>query len=108
MPFLNAKLIEYMMASAEGYDIVVPKTGNRYEPLHALYHRSLLPRIEKHVRGGSGRIQELYRNARVLHITEEEIGRFDPLRRSFMNLNTPEEYKEALCSDLGCGNYSQY
>ena len=108
MPFLNAKLIEYMMASAEGYDVVVPKTGNQCEPLHALYHRKLLARIEKHVRRGSGRIQTLYRDARVRYITEEEIERFDPLRRSFMNLNTPEEYKEALCSDLGCGNYSQY
>ena len=32
-------------------------------------------------------------------ITEAEIVRFDPLKQSFQNINTPEEYKEAACSD---------
>jgi len=102
MPFLNQQLIFSMAGLAEGYDIVVPKIQGRVEPLHAIYQRRLLPIIENRIKQDTRQIQALFNEARVRYVTEEEIDRFDPRRRSFMNLNTPQEYKEATCLDLEC------
>ena len=99
MPFLNSELLAYMAGLAGEYDVVLPKIGNFVEPLHAVYRRRLLPVIEKHINGDQRRIQSVFTGLRVRYVTEQEIDRFDPLRRSFINLNTPEEYEEATCSD---------
>ncbi len=105
MPFLNSSLLAYMMKVAQGYDITIPRIGDCVEPLHAVYRRSLLPVIAKHINEGTRRIQDIFPGLRMRYISEQEIDRFDPLRRSFINLNTPEEYdeyKEATCSDWEC------
>jgi molybdopterin-guanine dinucleotide biosynthesis protein A len=104
MPFLNPVLIAYMAGLAEGYDIVVPNVAGYIEPLHALYHRRLLPIIEERLRRDARQIRGIYSETRVRYVTEAELDRHDPERRSFKNLNTPEEYKEATCLDLECRN----
>ena len=99
MPFLNQALIEFMVGAAGGFDAVVPKVGAYTEPLHAVYARRILPAIGSQLQRGEQRLQELLTRIAVRYITEAEIVRFDPLKQSFQNINTPEEYKEAACSD---------
>jgi len=98
MPFLNPRLISYMGEIAAGQDAVVPQFDGFLEPLHAIYRKGLLPAIEMQVLKQDRRIRGLFDHIHVRYITEEEIVRFDPQKRSFKNLNTPKEYKEALCS----------
>ncbi len=102
MPFLNPGLIAYMAGLTPGHDIVAPMVAGYLEPLHAFYHRRLLPVIEERLSRDARKIQGIYRDARVRYVSEPEIARFDPQQRSFKNLNTPEEYKEATCLDLEC------
>jgi len=83
---------------AVGQDAVVPKFNGFLEPLHAIYRRRILPIMEAQIRLQDRRIRGLFDHIQVRYVTEEEIVRFDPLKRSFKNLNTPEEYKEAVCS----------
>jgi molybdopterin-guanine dinucleotide biosynthesis protein A len=104
MPFLNTGLISYMMGLAAGYDIVLPRIGGLPEPLHAVYHRGLLPLIENRIHQDARQIQGIFGESRVRYVTEEEIDRYDRERRSFINLNTPLEYKEATCLDWECRN----
>jgi molybdopterin-guanine dinucleotide biosynthesis protein A len=104
MPFLNPGLITYMAGLVQGHDIVAPMVAGYLEPLHAFYHRRLLPAIEDRLMQDARQIRGIYREARVRYVTETEIDRLDPERRSFKNLNTPEEYKEATCLDLECRN----
>ena len=99
MPFLNPRLISYMGEIAPGQDAVVPAFNGYLEPLHAIYRRGLLSTMEAQIRKQDRRIRGLFDHIQVRYVTEEEIVRFDPLKRSFRNLNTPEEYKEAVCSD---------
>jgi len=99
MPFLNPSLISYMGEIAPGQDAVVPAFNGYLEPLHAIYRRGLLAAMEAQIRKQDRRIRGLFDHIQVRYVTEEEIVRFDPLKRSFRNLNTPEEYKEAVCSD---------
>ncbi len=102
MPYLNPGLISYMAGLAPGHDIVVPMIAGRMEPLHAIYSKELLPLLEKRLREDARQIQGIFSDARVRTVTGPEIDRFDPEHRSFKNLNTPEEYKEATCLDLEC------
>ena len=99
MPFLNPRLISYMGEIAAGQDAVVPMFNGFLEPLHAVYCRGLLSTMEAQIRKQDRRIRGLFDHIQVRYVTEAEIVRFDPLKRSFRNLNTPEEYKEAVCSD---------
>jgi molybdopterin-guanine dinucleotide biosynthesis protein A len=106
MPFLNAGLLSYLMELAPGFDAVVPAIGGLTEPLHAVYSKKLLPAIEERIRENKRRIQGIFAGANIRYVTEKEISRFDPERRSFINLNTPQQYKEATCSDSECRNCS--
>jgi molybdopterin-guanine dinucleotide biosynthesis protein A len=100
MPFLNSGLLAYMAGLAHEYDAVLPKTRDFVEPLHAVYSRDLLPVIEGHISRDQRRIRSIFSGRRVRYVTEEEIDRFDPMRRSFINLNTQKEYEEVTCSEL--------
>lgn len=104
MPFLNPRLLSYMTGLANGHDIVLPKVGEFVEPLHAVYHRRLIPIMDNHIKRGQLQIKGIFEGLRMRTVTEEEIDRYDPERRSFINLNTPNEYKEATCLDLECRN----
>jgi molybdopterin-guanine dinucleotide biosynthesis protein A len=99
MPYLNSRLISYIAGLAAGNDIVVPSIGGLLEPLHAIYRRQLITVIENEIRQDRKQIRGIFGRAKVRYVTEDEIDRFDPERKSFKNLNTPEEYGEAACAD---------
>jgi molybdopterin-guanine dinucleotide biosynthesis protein A len=102
MPFLNPSLIAYMAGLADGYDAVVPSVGGLIEPLHAVYRKGIAPLMERQIKEDRRRIRELFERVRIRYVTEPEIDRFDPMRKSFKNLNTPREYEEAACADWEC------
>ncbi len=95
MPFLNADLLAYMATLTEGYDIVVPDRPVGLEPLHALYHRRCLPAILRTLDEGRGRVIRFYRELCVRHVPPADLDRYDPLGRSFFNINTPEDLAQA-------------
>lgn len=102
MPYLNPALISYMAGLAEGHDVVVPSIDGLLEPLHAVYRKSLIPVIEKQIKHDRRRIRELFGQVQMRYVTEQEVDRFDPGRKSFKNLNTPQDYEEAACADWEC------
>ena len=106
MPFLNSRLLSYMANQADSYDIVLPRVGEFVEPLHAIYHKRLTTIMDRHIKRDQLQIRGIFSGLKIRYITEEEIDRHDPERRSFINLNTPNEYKEATCLDLECRNFS--
>jgi molybdopterin-guanine dinucleotide biosynthesis protein A len=93
MPFLNPELIRYMIREPLRFDVVVPRWGNRWEPLHAVYSRRCLKPIEELLKRGAMRIVDLYSRVPVKEIPEKEIRALDPDLRSFFNVNTPEEWE---------------
>ena len=88
MPFLNKNFIEYMIEQAQGYDIVVPKSPDGLQPLHAIYSRRCLPAIKKLIDSGNLKITGFYRGLKILEIREDIIKTYDPEGKMFMNVNT--------------------
>lgn len=94
--FINLPLISYLISQISNYDVVVPYWQERFQPLHAVYRRSVLPLLKEQLDRGELRPIFLYEKVRTLEIHEDEIRRFDPEGLSFLNMNTPEDYQAAL------------
>ncbi len=95
MPFLNPRLIRFLLSLAEGTDVVIPRHDGRYEPLHAVYAPACLDPIRRCVLRG-GRSVDFLGEVRTRVVDADEIRRFDPDLRSFVNLNTSEDYAQLL------------
>ncbi len=94
--FLSPALISHLVGRSAGCDVVVPHWQGRFQPLHAVYRRSVLPLLEDQLARGELRPVSLFDRVRTLRIDEEEIRRFDSEGASFFNMNTPADYQEAL------------
>ena len=96
VPFLNPSLISYLRSQISNHDVVVPLWQGRFQPLHAIYRRSVAPLLKEQLERGELRPIFLYDKVRTYKVSEEEIRRFDPEGLSFLNMNTPEDYQAAL------------
>jgi molybdenum cofactor guanylyltransferase len=94
--FLNVPLIAHLLAQCVDHDVVVPFWNGRLQPLHAVYRRSVLPLLEAQLARGELRPVYLFEKVRTRYIDEAEIRQFDPEGLSFYNMNTPEDYADAL------------
>jgi len=91
MPFVEPAFVQYMIQFSSRFDIVIPNVGDHYEPLLAIYARSLLPTIKATLAQGEMRIISFFAQAKIHQVFEGEIRRFDPEMQSFFNINTPQD-----------------
>lgn len=93
MPFLNPYLIRYMTGIMDGFDVVVPRVSEWIEALHGLYAKECRGSIEGLIRSGDYQIFQFFSSVSVRFVEEDEIRRWDPDMRSFLNVNTPDELR---------------
>ncbi len=96
MPLANPALIAYLCAQAAGYDAVVPRTPDGYQPLHAVYGKGCLPQLEAMLRADHLKVEALFPALRVRVVEGPELARVDAGLTSFTNVNSPEELEAAL------------
>jgi molybdopterin-guanine dinucleotide biosynthesis protein A len=94
--FLNQALISYLLSLRADYDAVVPRWDGRFQPLLAVYRKTVVPLLESQLAKGELRLVDLIDKVRTRRVEEDEIRRFDPEGTSFFNMNCPEDYDEAL------------
>jgi molybdopterin-guanine dinucleotide biosynthesis protein A len=99
MPFLNKSLISFMMGLAEGVDMIIPRVSGMVEPLHAIYSKSCLTHIEKHLKDERWGLSDLPRDCKVRYIEEVEISKIDPEMKSFININTPDDLEKVMARE---------
>ncbi len=95
MPFLNGRLLDYIISQVEDNDIVIPKLNSMVEPLHAVYSKRCIPSIEEMLDCGDFKVNGLLKRVIVRYICNDEINRFDPEHLSFFNINTRADFKKA-------------
>jgi molybdopterin-guanine dinucleotide biosynthesis protein A len=96
IPFLNLSLISHLVSQVHNHDVVVPYWAGRYQPLFALYRKSVVPFLRDQLLRDELRPIFLFDKVRTRKIDEAEIRRFDPEGLSFLNMNTPADYQAAL------------
>jgi molybdopterin-guanine dinucleotide biosynthesis protein A len=88
MPFLNKRLIEYILDVSTDFDITIPRLGNVVEPLHSVYSKNCLASIVKLLVENNLKIDSLLKMVKVRYVEVEEVDNFDPEHLSFFNINT--------------------
>ncbi len=91
MPFIKRPLVEFLIRHTKDEDALVPRTTDGLQPLHAVYSKRCLDAIRSVIDRGKHRITDFYDLVRVKIVEESEFLHLDPLRESFINVNTPEE-----------------
>ena len=72
------------------------KSGEGYEPLHALYRRdTCLPAIESAIDADQWKVIAWFPKVKIHTLTPEDVKRYDPSGLAFWNVNTPEEFTQA-------------
>ena len=99
LPFVQAAVFTHLCAVAaeqesggDRWDAVVPVVGGYEEPLHALYHARCLPAITARLAAGARRVISFMPDVRTCYVDEAALRAIDPELRSFVNVNTPEEW----------------
>ena len=95
MPFLHPDVVRLVVARAEEGDVVIPRVGDQFETLHAVYGKRCLGPMEERLRAGRLKIVGFFGDVHVVEIAEAEVARYRDPAIAFMNVNTPEELERA-------------
>ncbi len=97
MPFLNAELLCSLARRAgETTDVVLPLIeGDRPESMHAVYRRTCLAPARAALAAGQKKVTSFFEHVEVMRVPPEALSHIEGYRRSFINVNTPEELEAA-------------
>ena len=98
MPFASKNFFEsaHRLIVKEEADVVIAKTDEGYEPLHALYRReTCLPAIEASIDADQWKVIAWFPQVKVRILSPDETKEFDPSGLCFWNVNTPEDFAKA-------------
>jgi molybdenum cofactor guanylyltransferase len=92
MPFVQPGVVRLLLSQPLDDALLVPVVSGFHQVLLAVYPRSILPTVAERLRAGRRDPRSLLEVARVRSIDEAQLRVVDPQLRSFVNINTPEEF----------------
>ena len=93
MPFASPTLLEgaSQLLVQEEADVVIAKSDEGYEPIHAVYRReTCLSAIQAAIDAGQLKVVSWFPQVKVRILTSGELKQFDPEGLAFWNVNTPD------------------
>jgi molybdopterin-guanine dinucleotide biosynthesis protein A len=98
VPLLVPGFVTHMLRLAADHDIAVMEIDGFAHPLSAVYRRNVLPHVEGLLAQDRLRPVFLFDAVRTRRVQVAEMTGVDPELLTLRNLNTPEDYREALSS----------
>jgi molybdopterin-guanine dinucleotide biosynthesis protein A len=95
LPWVPVSLLRALPGLAEGFDAVAPVSARGPEPLCAVYRRSCLEPVLRHLQAGELRMTSFWPQVRVRRVGEAELRPYGDPTVFLRNLNTPEEYEQS-------------
>jgi molybdopterin-guanine dinucleotide biosynthesis protein A len=95
-PFLRASFIRRVIEQLGEAAIAVPYVNERHHPLAAVYRTAVLAEIERLLAADRLRPIFLFDAVTTRPIAASELESADPELRSLRNLNSPDDYENAL------------
>jgi molybdopterin-guanine dinucleotide biosynthesis protein A len=101
MPFVTPELLTFLLAAAENTDAVVtlPRTVKGFQPLCAVYRRDFCVVAEQALRAGKYKIDAAFSGVALRIVEDAELTAAGFSERSFFNVNTQEDRREAANRD---------
>jgi len=89
IPVVDTQLAKQLVKLSQGYDAVIPRSGpGFFEPLFAVYQRSLLGDMAKTLAQGKNRILDALETSQVRYVDLSKLQ-----AQWLMNLNTRDDYQ---------------
>ena len=76
-------------------DIIVPYSGQYYQPLCAVYSKRCIDTIESQLKLHDYKVDNLFANMNVKTISYDRFKQVDNRLLSFFNVNSPEDFQYA-------------
>jgi molybdopterin-guanine dinucleotide biosynthesis protein A len=96
MPFVDPAVLRFLIAQrTHAADVIIPQVDASLQPLHAIYHRNVIPMLEKQLARASLAIHDFLALVEILTVPQAVLHAAGFDTRSFINLNTPEDLERA-------------
>lgn len=92
VPFPSSAVARHLASLRDGFDAVVAKGADGFEPLFSVYSSSCREPMRELLKKDNFCIFDLYPDLNVRYVATEELAPLDGGERTFLNLNTPEEF----------------
>ena len=96
VPLLVPGFVRLMIDLLGDHDVAVMEIDGFTHPLSAVYRRGILPHVEALLADGRLRPAFLFDALKTRRVRPSEVASVDPDLLTLHNLNTPEDYREAL------------
>lgn len=97
LPFVRAELLLYLLDLLGDADAAVPVIGGHVQPLHAVYARDpVADAAETSLRHGRSSLAAVLETLNVRWVAEKELRPLDPDLRSFMDVDTVEQWRQVI------------
>jgi len=96
MPFIKAEVVELITGRYHGQEVLLPMFQRRPQPLLGIYSHHVAAVMKERIGHNRKALWDLLQEVTVEYINEQDIEAADPEGRSFVNINTLEEYKDLI------------
>jgi molybdenum cofactor guanylyltransferase len=96
LPMLSARVAAEMVERLGEYDAVIAEIGGILQPLHAVYRRRCAAALRAMEARGEARLHAISAEVRTRRLSEADMRAIDPELASFININSPADYRRAL------------
>lgn len=97
LPFVQPALLSLLLSQPLPADtLLIPLIHNIPQVLLGIYPRSILPIVKEQLQRGRRDVRCLLELIPVKYVEEAQLLQVDPELRSFVNINTPQDLKEAM------------
>ena len=104
VPLLVPAFVGRMIDLLADYEIAVMEIDGFAHPLSAVYRRRTLPHVEQLLAADRLRPVFLYDAVRTRRVQPSEMAAVDPQLLTLRNLNTPQDYEDALATSRAAGD----
>lgn len=95
LPFPSSAVARHLASLRHGFDAVVPRSADGFEPLFAVYARTCLEPMRRLLERGNFRIYDFYPEINIRYVPMAKLARLAGSGRALVNVNTPEEFARA-------------
>ncbi len=93
MPFINEKLVKYMIKNIKNFDIFIPKIDNKFHPLCGIYSKNCIPIIEYRLTQDWLKVSDIFSKLKAKFISKKKLQSFDKDLLCLENINTLQDFK---------------
>jgi molybdenum cofactor guanylyltransferase len=96
VPLVRAATARALCQILDRHDAVVPEIQGNPQPLCAVYRKRVAEPMSREIDKGERRLTAIAASLNSSRPGESELSAIDPGLRSFLNVNTPDDYARAL------------